>query len=386
MIEYISYVIFIITLLWILIYLYIKYSYGCWMDLPVFREYDWRYKLWPPGIINHTEDKYINFKNIKTRVYSELSDLSIQQFVHFIQLSSGPRMKLNNIRPYFIGHNAKTFITFYNQDVLLVDKNQLEPIRDSKIIGTITSRPIHIKINNGDANAVFDAYYLDHIYFENQSILPELLKTHNYNQCKINNKVGVNIFKQQKTLLYGIVPLCKYKVFEFSVDKWTKPIHLDSMYNIIEMNSQNIYLLYEFMKENSRKFDIVMNSDVSNLVELMKSKNLFVYTVVCHDEIICAYFFKKTCLFKDRDLEILSLVGSIQNSNHDVFIHAFKICFWKIAADNYMGYAMIENISHNHIIIDNICLKTKPQLITDSAYYFYNFIYNPFHSNKVFIL
>jgi hypothetical protein len=359
------------------------------MDLPVFHEYDWKYKLWPPGIINHKLDKYIHFKNIKTRVYSELSDLFIQQFVHFIQLSSGLHRfapKVNNITPYFIGHNAKTFITVYNEDILLVDKNQLEPICDSKIIGTITSRPIHIKINNGDANAVFDAYYIDHIYFENHSILPELLKTHNYNQCTINNKVSINIFKQQKTLLYGIVPLCKYKVFEFSVDKWTKPIYLDSMYNIVEINSQNIYLLYEFIKENSIKFNIVMNSDVSNLVELINSKNLFVYTVVCHDEIICAYFFKKTCLFKDRDLEILSLVGSIKNSNHDVFIHAFKICFWKIAADNYMGYAMIENISHNNIIIDNICLKTKPQLITDTAYYFYNFIYNTFHSNKVFIL
>lgn len=389
MIEYISYVIVIITLLWILIYLYIKYTYGFWMDLPVFHEYDLKYKWYPPGIINNTlsrEDKYLNFKNIKTRVYSEFSDLSIQQFLHFIQLINGSRAKINNITPYFKGHNSKTFITVYNRDVLLIDKNQLQPIRDSKIIGTITSRPIHIRINNGDANAVFAAYYIDHIHFENNSILPELLKTHIYNQCQINHKVSVNIFKQNDPLLYGIVPLCKYKVFEFSVDTWTKPIDLDSMYKIVEMNSQNIYLLYEFIKENSSKFDIIISSDVSNLIELIKSKNLFVYTVVSHDEIICAYFFKKTCLFKDKELEILSLMCSIQNSNNDIFIHAFKICFWKIAADNYMGHAMIENISHNNIIIYNVCLKTKPQLITNAAYYFYNFVYNSFNSNKVFIL
>ena len=386
MIEYISYVIVIITLLWILIYLYIKYTYGFWIDLPVFHEYNWTYKWFPPGIINHKQNKYLNFKDIKTRVYSELSDLAIQQFLHFIQLTNGSRMKVDNITPYFIGHNSQTFITVYNRDILLIDKNQLQPIHDSKIIGTITSRPIHIVINNGDANAAFDAYYIDHIHFENNTILPELLKTHIYNQCQINQKVSVNIFKQSDPLLYGIVPLCKYKVFEFSVDKWTKPIDLDSMYNIVEMNSQNIYLLNEFIKENSNKFDIVISSAVSNLVELIKSKNLFVYTVVSHDEIICAYFFKKTCLFKDRgDLEILSLVGSIQNSNNDFFIHAFKICFWKIAANNYMGHAMIENISHNNIIIDNICLKTKPHRITNTAYYFYNFVYNTFNSNKVFI-
>jgi hypothetical protein len=363
------------------------------MDLPVFHEYDWKYKLWPPGIINHTlpeKDKYTNFKNIQTRVYYELTDLALQQFLHFIKLTTAPHTfmpKLNNITPYFTGHNAKPFITVYKQDILVIDKNQNSPIRDSKIIGTITSRPIHIIINNGDANAVFDAYYIDHIHFEieNHTILPELLKTHIYNQCHLNNKVSVNIFKQLGTLLAGIVPLCKYQIYEFSVDKWTKPINLDATYNIVAINTQNIHLLYEFIKENSGKFDILMNSDVSNLVELIKSKNLFIYMVVKHDVIICAYFFKKTCLFKNKELEILSLIGSIKNCENVVFIRAFKICFWKIAADNYMGYAAIENISHNNIIIDNLCLKTKPQLITDFAYYFYNFAYNTFHPNKVFI-
>ena len=67
-----------------------------------------------------------------------------------------------------------------------------------------------------------------------------------------------------------------------------------------------MYLLYEFIKENSGKFDIVVNSDASNLIELIKSKNLFIYVVVSQDEIICAYFFKKTCLFKNKELEIYS--------------------------------------------------------------------------------
>lgn len=392
MTEYISYIIVIFTFLVLIAYLYTKYTYGFWMDLPVFHEYDWKYKLSPPGIINHKlpkKDKYTNFKNIQTRVYYELSDLSIQQFLHFVKLTPGPHTfmpKANNITPYFICHNAKTFISVYTEDVLLIDKNQNSPICDSKIIGTITSRPIHIRINNGDSNAVFDAYYIDYLHFENKMILPELLQTHVYNQCHINNKVSVNIFKQSGILLAGIVTLCKSKIYEFSVDKWTKPVDLDTMYNIVEINSQNIYLLYEFIKENSGLFDVVINTDVSNLVELIKSKNLFIYAGIYHDEIICAFFLKKTCLFKNKELEILSLIGSIKNCANDVFIRAFKICFWKIAADNYMGYAMIENISHNNIIIDNLCLKTKPHLITDFAYYFHNFAYNTFNSNKVFML
>ena len=138
MTEYISYVIVILTLLLLLAYLYTKYTYGFWMDLPVFHEYDWKYKLWPPGIIKHAlpeKDRYTNFKNVQTRVYSELTDLSLQQFLHFIKLKTGPHTlmsKLNNITPYFMGHNAKTFITVYNQDILLIDKTQNSPIRDSK--------------------------------------------------------------------------------------------------------------------------------------------------------------------------------------------------------------------------------------------------------------
>ncbi len=394
MMEYISYVIVILTLLMLIAYLHTKYTYGFWMDLPVFHEYDWTYKLYPPGILNHNlpeKDKYTNFKNIQTRVYSELSDFSIQQFLHFIKSTNRSHTfmpKIENITPYFAGYNSKTFITVYNREILLIDKKQNSPIRDSKIIGTISSRPIHIIINNGDANAVFDAYYIDHICFniENKSILPELFKTHIYNQCHINHKVSINIFKQHGQLLAGVVPVCKSNIYEFSVDTWTKPSDLDLMYTIVEINSQNSYLLYEFIKENSFKFDIVINSDASNILGLIKSKNLFIYAVVSKDEIICAYFFKKTCLFRNKELEILSLIGSIQNCNNDVFVNAFKICFWKIAADNYMGYSMIENVSHNNIIIDNLCLKTKPQLITDFAYYFYNFVYNSFQSNKVFML
>jgi len=365
------------------------------MDLPVFHEYDWKYKLWSPGIIHHTlpeKDKYTNFKNIQTRVYSELSDYSIQQFLHFVKLNNDYLHtflpKIENITPYFGGHNSKTFITIYKQEILIVDTTQNSPIRDSKIIGTITSRPMHVSLNNGDADAVFSAYYIDHLHItiENQAILPELLQTHIYNQCHINNKTGVNIFKQYGKLLTGIVPLCKYKIYEFSVDKWTKPMNIDSAYKIVEINGQNIHLLRDFMRENSGKFDIGINSEVSNIVELIKSKNMFIYMVVNHDVIICAYFFKKTCLFKNKELEILSLIGSIKNCHNELFVYAFKICFWKIAADNYMGYAMIENVSHNNIIIENLCLKTKPQRITDVAYYFYNFIYHSFQPNKVFIL
>ena len=68
------------------------------------------------------------------------------------------------------------------------------------------------------------------------------------------------------------------------------------------------------------------------------------------------------------------------------FIQGFKISFWKIAAENYFGFAAIENISHNNIIIDNIILNTKPLVISPTAYFFYNFAYPTFLPNKALII
>ena len=57
---------------------YIRVKFGFWALQPVFHVYNLTYLIWPPGIINHDlpeKNKYTNFKNIETIIYSELSDL-----------------------------------------------------------------------------------------------------------------------------------------------------------------------------------------------------------------------------------------------------------------------------------------------------------------------
>ena len=70
----------------------------------------------------------------------------------------------------------------------------------------------------------------------------------------------------------------------------------------------------------------------------------------------------------------------------NIFIQGFKVIFWKIAAENYFGFASIENISHNNIIINNLLIKTKPLVISPTAYFFYNFAYPTFNATKVLII
>jgi hypothetical protein len=398
MIEYLSYILFFTVITIFIIYIYIKIKYGFWVYQPVFHIYDLGYYFNTPGIINHslpTKNKYTNFKNIETIVFDELSKLKLSRFVNFIKtnyLQNKDNIfapESSNITPYFHGHNYKSFVSFYTEENFMVDRKKGTNITDLKIIGVMTTRPVNIFINNGDKDASFKAYYVDYLcvdkFKRKKGIAQQIIQTHHYNQSHINKNIVVSLFKREDELT-GIIPLCVYSTFGFQVDKWTKPMDLEAVYKLVEINPQNFHFFFDFIQNNKDSFDIVISSDISNIIELIKTKNIFVNVIIVDDEIVCAYFFRKSCVQVEKNIEVLSCFASINNTDDTIFIQGFKISFWKIAAENYFGFAAIENISHNNIIIENILLKTKPLIISPTAYFFYNFAYPTFKSHKVLII
>jgi len=365
---------------------------------PVFHIYDIGYMFNPPGIIEHSlpeKNKYTNFKDIDTIVFKEVTKIQQQRFLNLIKLNylqNKDNMfipELPNIVSYFEGHNTKSFLSFFYRENTIIDTKTKQLTTDKSIIGAMTSRPVAIMINNGNKNATFDAYYVDYLCVEKtarkQGIAPQLIQTHHYNQRRLNKNIVVSLFKREDELT-GIIPLCVYSTYGFSVNTWTKPLKLSAEYKLLEINPQNYYYLLDFIKINKDKFDIIINTEIANIIELIKTKNIFIYTIICDNNIICAYYFRKSCVQIEKNMEVLSCFASISNTNTDVFVHGFKICFWKIAAENMFGFAAIENISHNNIIINNIMQKTKPLIISPTAYFFYNFAYPTFKSEKVFII
>jgi hypothetical protein len=354
----------------------------------------------PPGVISNLlpeKNKYINFKNIETYIFSELSQLKQTRLVNFIR-SNYLQNKDNvfspqseNILPYFTGHNTKAFISFYNEENLMMDLKKGTMIEDTKIVGLMTTRPVHIAIHNDSNNkdSKFDAYYVDYLcvdkMYRKKGIAPQIIQTHEYNQRHLNKNIVVSLFKREDELT-GIVPLCVYSTYGFTVDKWTKPSELHPSYKLLEVNAQNFHFLFDFIKNNGNKFDIVINTEVTNIIELIKTKNIFIYTIILDDKIICAYFFRKTCTSIEKNMEVLSCFASIKDCDDTVFIQGFKISFWKIASENYFGFAAIEEISHNSVIIENLKIKTHPLIVSPTAYFFYNFAYPTFRADKVLIL
>jgi GNAT superfamily N-acetyltransferase len=397
MYEYLPYILFVLCTIIFLIHVYIRIKFGFWYLQPVFHIYDISYYFKQPGIINHhlpDKNKYTNFKNIETCNYSKLSQNKLNKFLNFIKtnyLKNKDNIfspKMENIIPYFVGHNATSYISFYNEDELIHDTKKGNTIMDTKIVGVMTTRPVNIKIYNGDKDAIFIAYYVDylcvHKFWRKKGIAPQIIQTHEYNQRYLNKNIVVSLFKREN-ILTGIVPLCVYSTYGFPVYTWTKPPNLDAMHTLLEINSQNFYLLYNFMKL-CNSFDIIIIAEVTNIIELIKTKNIFLYVLIVDDEVVSAYFYRKTCVYVEKGLEALCCYATINNTHENVFIQGFKISFWETASKYFFGYAAIENISHNNIIINNLIKKTKPNIITPTAYFFYNFAYKTFKPEKCLII
>lgn len=395
-----AYIILSVLIIFLLVYIYIRFKYGFWFYQPVFHIYDFKYYLFPPGIIDHNlpdKNKYTNFKSIDTISYDKVTDLKMNQFVNFIELhylqnkSNKFVPKKDNVIPYFSHLNAPSYFSFYYEDILLQDSKTNQLVQDKKIISVMTSKPLHIAINNGTSDAEFDAYYVDFLCvdkeYRKKGIAPEIIQTHHYNQRHLNKNISVSLFKREGELT-GIVPLCVYSTYAFSMKGWSIDGSLPPNFSLVECNKQNFHLLATFLREKVSEFDITIMSAYSNILELMKTRNIFIYFTLKDDEIYSAYFFRKTCILLDKDDEALTCFASINDmDSRELFIQGYKNALYKILEKNKeFKTAVIENVSDNDIIIQNILFKTKPFIISPTAYFFYNFAYPTFNPNKVLVI
>ena len=398
-----------VILVIIIFFIYIRIKYRFWAMQPVFHVYDLYYWFVNVGIINKElplKNRYTNFKNIKTVSFDILSKENIADFTLLVQLNY-LRNKDNkyipekdNILPYFVGHSQKSFWSFYWQPDVLLDNKTNETVEHEKLIGVITGRPLHVNFTKKGKTKThgkpesMDVYYVDYLCvdksFRKKNIAPQLIQTHEYTQSHLNKNICVSLFKREDELT-GIVPLTVYKSFCFDMKKWNRPMQLSANITLLTGDNQNIYYLYNFIKETTYKWELTVLPEMSNIIELVNTKNMFVVMLVSEGEIEAAYIFKKTCTFIEKEREIICCIASINGKrlSKENFIQGFKMALWSIIEkpeNKSFKYLIVEDTSDNGCIIQNIVKKTHPIVESPTAYFFYNFAYNTFKSDDVLII
>ena len=401
------YVIGTIIILIILFFIFIRIKYRFWAVQPVYHFYDIYYWFFNVGIIRHElpeKNRYTNFKDIETISADKVSDIKLRDFTDLVQLNylrnndNAFIPEKENIMPYFEGHNSATFFTFFWQPNVLLDVKTGSTIDSKMLIGAITGRPLTVTIYKTKSKppVKFDVYYVDYLCvkkgFRKKNIAPQLIQTHEYNQSHMNKNISVSLFKREGELT-GIVPLTVYQTAVFDMKNWIKPPdRLHSKTTLLVGDSQNMHYFYNFINTNtntSKKWDITIIPEISNLLSLVKSKNMYIYMLLTDMEIDAIYIFKKTCTNIEKGKELLLLVASMNSQNNpiSVFIKGFKNALWAILLDNPgYQYLSIEDISDNKCIIDDIKIKTQPICNSPTAYFFYNFARSPFNPNRTFII
>lgn len=374
---------------------YVKFFYNFWSLQPVFHYYNIFNWLKKNGIINNELpiiNKYCNFKDIKTFKYYELTNLDKQYVVNFLKNNFlyGEKctqyiLSLNEFNPFFENNNNPSFISIYSNNKILYNNNDIININNIKAI--ITSRPLYISLYKND----FMVYYVDFLCvdkeYRKKNIAPQMIQTHELFQRYNNRDIKVCLFKREGKLT-GIVPLCVFNSFFY--EKLSCYKIKDQTISIINITDKTYYLLNDFLLSNYNSFDCVIIPHILNINTLLNTKNIYIFILKKNNDILACYFFKTNCtLYKNK--KIIECYASINNCPFkDIFYKGFTLAYYQMAKIMKTRYIIIENISHNYHLLEQIKYNNndKLKLIDESpnAFFLYNYLSNPINSDKSFII
>ena len=394
------YIYLCITLIIIIIsiFVYIKLSFPFWNIQPVYHSYDfWRRLYMYPFIIHPTfrithTNKFHDLQNVEIIPFVDATNENKQTFINLLQCYLLPSensifvFNSENLETYFGGHMFSSFISFYKEEYNKTD------------IACISSRSGELFVKNFNENCLpIPIYYIDFLCIKRdldyKKISRILLQTHIYKQQilqhieNIQNKcsqkiIMISIFRREKELLNGIIPLIEFKTSFYKISDFNHfPFILPEHVLLINIIVTNLDIFIDFLEEckNAKRFSVFLRTDISNLIGLIKSGILYVYCLKYFDTIYGVYIFRDTRSNYDDFGSILQLVVSINNcSSQELFINGFfqsmndimkKIPVYKIV--------MIDEISDNDIILRTCGFQSQSEYL--SAYYLYNMVvpYSP---------
>ena len=382
-----------------LVKLFIKIKFKFWAEQPVFHYYNLFYWLSSNRIINNNlpiANKYCNFINIICKDYFEFNETQLKMISNLLQNNYCRSENIDYIpseesfKSNFIGHNKSCLVGIYNEDIYNLKDNKF--MKEKKIIGMITGRPVYITLKK----ELLNAYYVDYLCvdknFRNKNIAPQLIQTYEFVQRKKVQDSKVSLFKREG-ILTGIVPLTVYKSYKYNINYITsKEKRIDLLKQssrLVEISEVNYDLMREII--NSKKFLCKILITETNLLNLIKNKVYKIYGLISNNILLGCYIFRENNLIikeDNKEYSSIDLLGSLINGEKSNFVKGFELSISAIKKDiKNIKYLNIENISDNDIILNYLDSKSFSRKYSiPMAYFLYNYIHKPILSNNVLIL
>jgi len=385
----ILYLISIIILILILLRGYFKLSHPFWYNFEgSYLRYNLYDRIFNNGIkiqdftgkIKSYDKKIIanHINNCDESFIKEFADLIRDHY--FSSNNSVYSPNINNLLPYLSNNNLPSYICIYYEDIM------------GKIpVGCISSKPLNFHINNFRYYGGYIDFLCVHKDYRKKDVASKLIHTTQYLNMSPesphhNKNIQIGIFKRENVLNNHLMPFVKMNLKIFDMYYWNQNKTIYPNFEIILLDKSNFNLLHIFFNEEINKyFDCLIFPDFSNILELINSKNYFIYLLKKLNTIHGIYIFKDSCT-KYNNRRCIECIAVIKTN--DCVETNFINCFYNIADSlkSIFMYIQFETISHNMILINHILKHTYSYINTISAWYLYNYIHKSINPNKVMVI
>ena len=390
------YTIAIIFFIFLILKAYFKVRNPFWNSQPVHQMYD-IFSRFKSNTVIHNElipaNQYVNIINVKTTRVAEMSEEDVKKACDFISTNFlrekdyiEYKPTKDNIMGNLTASNNPSYINIYKHPTMRYNADTKQYVDEDEYYSVMTARPLNITL---DGVPPFPTYYVDHL-----CVLPEMrgkgvaaksIQTFYYNVSRDNPKINTYIFKREGRLT-GIVPLTIFNIKAFNVINIPNISFPHDAYKLIKITRENIPMFVEFINRKKGVMKCTILPEITNLLNNIKLNNLVVYGIFLHGDLISSYIFRDAATFylKKRTSELLC---SAEECDTNIFVAGFTQAIHQHYKETHSDNLIMDETGAN-IIVTNYLSKVNinPFIITNGAYYFYNYIAQTIPPSKCFIL
>ena len=414
------YIFLLFTIYIFLTFIYIKLRYRFWSCQYIYNKYSIINKYYKNTTINNnkfTKNKFTNTIDIVFITSNVIDQNNYSNIVTLLNnnVSNNNFITINNKE--FYGNNIKSNINdsilkscvFNSESYISIYynyNNKLYNLKQNNIYGLIVSNSCYVNFYKEKIKHL--ANNIDYLCISQNckysNIDYQLFQTHLY-YTNIKNK-NIYIFKTKNIKNKYLIKLFEFNNYLYDISFFKKEekkekinflnirksLHIkknenknNDIFKVVLINKQNINLFINLFEECKFNFDISLLSNTQYILNKIIYKKLYIFVLLHYDQPICSYCFENNYLTFNNS-NIINCISSICNCiRNDIFIKGFFDSLNILIQEYNFTYLYIDDLSHNYLLIKNISNKVQYIEKNNYNYYLYNYIYDTYKNNKVFL-